>query len=605
MTTLDLHAARARDHGDRTSRARDRRRLVDARRAGARGGDAARTVRHGDSAQRRSGRNGACHLRSGRQAREPSLLCNRQAHARAQRAARAAIGSTSSDRSATASIAPATRATSRSSPAASASLRCCCARKRCCARGARVRLFYGARTAELLVDAQRFADAGCELVVTTDDGTRGERGFVTDALARCAQARSNLCLRSVADVARASRASPREFGVRAQLSLEETFGCGVGGCWGCVVPLVRAERAGAELSAGASRAAATSSTRASARKARSFGPTSCDGDRAAEPGDEARKARARLSDADGQRLLRNGRGVCAVRRSHEDRRDRSQERHASCRVWGIRRRGSFIRRRACSTRSDCRIPASIGISSDEVHKYADRPCKIVGSVAGFSIDDYAYVCERLAARDEIAAVELNVSCPNVASEGETFGCDPDLTAQVVRAARATTDKTLIVKLSPNVTDIAPSRARRKPPAPTRWPSSTRFAAWRSTSRRGARASETSRGGLSGPGDSSDRRARGLRGRAGRQDSDRRSGRHRDPHRRTRVFLGRCDGDLDRNGELHRSAHSRAHRRGAASVSRAPQSRWRSTRSSERRTWDSQPRTNTKEMKVKERCRWPS
>jgi dihydroorotate dehydrogenase (NAD+) catalytic subunit len=89
----------------------------------------------------------------------------------------------------------------------------------------------------------------------------------------------------------------------------------------------------------------------------------------------------------------------------------------------------------------------------EVHKYADRPCKIVGSVAGFSIDDYAYVCERLAARAEIAAVELNVSCPNVASEGETFGCDPALTAKVVRAARSTTDKTLIVKLSPNVTDI--------------------------------------------------------------------------------------------------------------------------------------------------------
>jgi dihydroorotate dehydrogenase (NAD+) catalytic subunit len=91
--------------------------------------------------------------------------------------------------------------------------------------------------------------------------------------------------------------------------------------------------------------------------------------------------------------------------------------------------------------------------ANELHKYAGRPCKLVGSVAGFSVDDYAYLCERLAARDEIAAVELNVSCPNVASEGETFACDPHLTARVVRAARATTDKTLIVKLSPNVTDI--------------------------------------------------------------------------------------------------------------------------------------------------------
>jgi dihydroorotate dehydrogenase (NAD+) catalytic subunit len=89
----------------------------------------------------------------------------------------------------------------------------------------------------------------------------------------------------------------------------------------------------------------------------------------------------------------------------------------------------------------------------ELHKYGGRPCKIVGSVAGFSIDDYAHVCRRLAARDEIDAVELNVSCPNVAREGETFGCDPELTARVVEAARATTEKTLIVKLSPNVTDI--------------------------------------------------------------------------------------------------------------------------------------------------------
>jgi dihydroorotate dehydrogenase (NAD+) catalytic subunit len=89
----------------------------------------------------------------------------------------------------------------------------------------------------------------------------------------------------------------------------------------------------------------------------------------------------------------------------------------------------------------------------DVAKFASRPCTVVGSVAGFSVDDYAYVCERLAARDEIEAIELNISCPNVAQEGETFSCDPQLTSRVVRAARATTDKTLIVKLSPNVTDI--------------------------------------------------------------------------------------------------------------------------------------------------------
>jgi dihydroorotate dehydrogenase (NAD+) catalytic subunit len=79
----------------------------------------------------------------------------------------------------------------------------------------------------------------------------------------------------------------------------------------------------------------------------------------------------------------------------------------------------------------------------DVAKFGARPWTVIGSVAGFSVDDYAYVCEKLAARPEIAGIEINISCPNVASEGETFACDPDLTAKVVRAARATTDKTLI------------------------------------------------------------------------------------------------------------------------------------------------------------------
>ena len=90
----------------------------------------------------------------------------------------------------------------------------------------------------------------------------------------------------------------------------------------------------------------------------------------------------------------------------------------------------------------------------DIPKYRGRPWQVIGSVAGFSVDDYAYVCEKLAACEEIAGIELNISCPNVASEGETFACDPRLTASVVRAARSTTDKTLIVKLSPNVTDVA-------------------------------------------------------------------------------------------------------------------------------------------------------
>jgi dihydroorotate dehydrogenase electron transfer subunit len=89
----------------------------------------------------------------------------------------------------------------------------------------------------LLVDAQRFADAGCELVLSTDDGTLGERGFITDALSSAVAPEviyacgPTPMLRSVARIA-------GELGVPAQLALEETFGCGVGGCWGCVVPVL-------------------------------------------------------------------------------------------------------------------------------------------------------------------------------------------------------------------------------------------------------------------------------------------------------------------------------------------------------------------------------
>jgi dihydroorotate dehydrogenase (NAD+) catalytic subunit len=90
----------------------------------------------------------------------------------------------------------------------------------------------------------------------------------------------------------------------------------------------------------------------------------------------------------------------------------------------------------------------------DVPAFARHDRTLIGSVAGFSVDEYAYVCERLDAVECLAAIELNISCPNVASEGETFACDPRLTASVVRAARAVTGKPLIVKLSPNVTDIA-------------------------------------------------------------------------------------------------------------------------------------------------------
>jgi dihydroorotate dehydrogenase (NAD+) catalytic subunit len=75
------------------------------------------------------------------------------------------------------------------------------------------------------------------------------------------------------------------------------------------------------------------------------------------------------------------------------------------------------------------------------------------NVSGASIDDYVEVARRLSAVDGINAIEVNISCPNVKQGGMAFGTTAQGAAQVTRAMRSAWDRTLIVKLSPNVTDI--------------------------------------------------------------------------------------------------------------------------------------------------------
>lgn len=79
---------------------------------------------------------------------------------------------------------------------------------------------------------------------------------------------------------------------------------------------------------------------------------------------------------------------------------------------------------------------------------------VMANVSGFSIDDYVYTTERLAQQDMVGWLEINISCPNVHGGGMSFGTDPCMAADVVSAVRKVTDKPLIIKLSPNVTDIA-------------------------------------------------------------------------------------------------------------------------------------------------------
>lgn len=83
----------------------------------------------------------------------------------------------------------------------------------------------------------------------------------------------------------------------------------------------------------------------------------------------------------------------------------------------------------------------------------DLGCKVLVNVSGSSSDDYAEVCRRLDPLDNIAALEVNISCPNVKQGGMAFGTSPQGASDVTRIVRRATAKPLILKLSPNVTDI--------------------------------------------------------------------------------------------------------------------------------------------------------
>ena len=78
---------------------------------------------------------------------------------------------------------------------------------------------------------------------------------------------------------------------------------------------------------------------------------------------------------------------------------------------------------------------------------------IIVNVSGSTIDDYVAVCERLNPLDKVAAVEINISCPNVKQGGMTFGTTCTGAQSVVSACRKAYDGTMIVKLTPNVTDV--------------------------------------------------------------------------------------------------------------------------------------------------------
>ncbi len=79
--------------------------------------------------------------------------------------------------------------------------------------------------------------------------------------------------------------------------------------------------------------------------------------------------------------------------------------------------------------------------------------KVMANISGFAVEDYAYTCEKLDACEQVGWLEVNVSCPNVHGGGMSFGTEPSAAAEVTRAVKKVTKKPVIIKLSPNVTDI--------------------------------------------------------------------------------------------------------------------------------------------------------
>ncbi len=79
---------------------------------------------------------------------------------------------------------------------------------------------------------------------------------------------------------------------------------------------------------------------------------------------------------------------------------------------------------------------------------------VMANVSGFSVVEYAEVCEKLGAEEQVGWLEVNISCPNVHGSGAAFGASPEMAAEVTRAVRAVTKKPVIMKLSPAAADIA-------------------------------------------------------------------------------------------------------------------------------------------------------
>ena len=97
------------------------------------------------------------------------------------------------------------------------------------------------------------------------------------------------------------------------------------------------------------------------------------------------------------------------------------------------------------------VDAVIAHELPELRKIFRKP--IIANISGFSIEEYVECCQKLDKEEQVAILEVNISCPNVHNGGMAFGTSPESAAAVTKAVKAVTSKPVFIKLSPNVTDI--------------------------------------------------------------------------------------------------------------------------------------------------------
>ena len=332
----------------------------------------------------------------------------------------------------------------------------------------------GARSADRLVGRERLAAQCGELLVATEDGSEGRPGLVTDLLAgflRQTETRDLVCtcgprpmMRRVAELCRAHA-------VPCQVSFESWMGCGVGACLGCVVPeagggMVRVCRDGPVFEAERiawgrldDRGGPGAHPTEGAAQVRALPPEGGDqsGACTAEPG--ALDMTVTLGPLRLRSPVVVASGTFGYGQEYADLLDLGALGAVCVKGLTLSPTAGNPPPRICETPSG--MLNAIGLQNvgvevfvrDKLPWLRERGLPVIANLNGERPEHYAELAERLSAEPGVVALELNVSCPNVARGGMQFGTDPEATRGLTAHVRAVTPLPLIVKLSPNVTDL--------------------------------------------------------------------------------------------------------------------------------------------------------